>query len=451
MKKEFLLKNRLAESLYFETASKLPIIDYHNHLPIADLVENRKFDSLYSLWLECDPYKHRAMRMCGIEEEYITGNAFPYEKFRKWADILPHLVGNPLYHWSAMELSYVFGIDIPLNGDTCREIWDNVNSKLSDDAFSANGILKRFNVEYIAPCTCIADDLSPFENISDFAAPSLRGDDMVHPTNGFLHKLESLKNGVITDLDSYCSVLKKRIAEFDRAGCRFSDHAVDDGFVYFPDEDKANSAFSRILKGEDAGRQELDALSSVVLKRLGCVYSDFGWTMQLHIGALRKTSDRLRHIAGPAGGYAAISSTFDVRPLAIMLNDIERTGGLPKTLLFTLNPAYNAVMSVLSGSFSGESGNSLISQGPAWWWCDHIKGIKDVLENISTFGVLSEFIGMTTDSRSILSFVRHDYFRRVLCSWMAEKAVNGEFPDDIGLLGYIAENVCYKNAERCIR
>ena len=452
MTDKFLLNTPVAEQLYFNVASKLPIIDYHNHLSVRDISENRRFENIYTLWIECDPYKHRAMRILGIDEEYITGSKTPYEKFLKWASALPDLVGNPIYHWAEMELSTVFGIDKPLNPDTAPEIWNLANEKLAENGFCAGDILKKFNVEYIAPCSSVTDDLSVFLNINDFASPSLRGDDMVFPTCDFLMKLEEVSKSDIKNLDSYFSVLERRIVEFDKIGCKFSDHALDYGFAYCNDRPRAEKVFKDILNKKEISLSDSYALSSAVLLHLGTVYSGLGWTMQLHIGALRSTSDRLRKIAGPAGGYAAIGSTFDVSSVVSLINDIEKApSGLPKILLFTLNPADNAVMSVLSGSFSGGSAKTVISQGPAWWWCDHIYGIKEVLENISSFGVLSAFIGMTTDSRSILSFVRHDYFRRILCDFIGQKVKTGEFPNDIKLLERIVKKICYENAKECIK
>ncbi len=444
----FLLNTKLSEDLYYNTASKLPIIDYHNHLSVADIAENKRFESMYDLWLGSDPYKHRAMRICGIDEAYITGNASPYEKFEKWSGIVPKLIGNPLYHWTDMELKNVFGISTPLNRDTSKEIWDECNKKLKEDNFSASGLLRGFNVEYSAPCTSVADDISVFEGIKDTIVPSLRGDDITSPDKSFTDKLSSVTGADITDISSYIDALTKRIEEFDKIGCNFSDHAIDNGFFYCYNENIAEKAFSNVLKGQENSENDKLVLQSVLLMKLGVVYASFKWTLQLHIGALRFTSGRLRSIAGPAGGYAAISNTSDINSIVRLLNDIELAhGSLPKVIVFTLNPADNAAMSILSGSFSKSGTPAVVSQGPAWWWCDHIYGIKEVLENISTFGVLSTFAGMTTDSRSLLSFVRHDYFRRIVCGWMGEKVEKGEFPADIENLSSIVADICYFNAK----
>ena len=452
MKENYLLGSSLAEKLYRDYAENLPIIDYHNHLSVLDLSKNKKFEDIFSIWLKSDPYKHRAMRICGVPEKFITGDAAPKEKFLKWAEVLPRLVGNPLYIWSQAELKRAFDINEPLPPASADKIWDAANEKLTTrDDLRAATFVKSFKAEYVAPCYGIADDLTPFNQIADFAAPSLRGDDMVAPTPAFIRKLELSANAEIRDLDTYLFTIAKRLAALNDAGARFSDHALDDGFKYIDDESGAKRAFSLIIADKTPDERDFTALKSHVFKRLLNYYKILGWTTQLHIGALRKTSDRLRSVAGLAGGYAAIGTNFSASEFTQMLNDIELSGGLPKLILFTLNPMYNAAVSVLSGSFTGENGSALISQGPAWWWCDHVSGMKEVFENMGAYGVLNEFVGMTTDSRSILSFTRHDYFRRVLCDFIAEKVTRGEFPDDRETLKNLIENTCYKNARRLIK
>lgn len=343
----FLLADPIAEKLYRDCAADLPIIDYHNHLPVRDLISDRKYTDMCALWIDPDPYKHRAMRICGVPEKYITGDAEPFEKFEKWCEIFPALVGNPLFDWSLAELNRVFGIRQIPSAANCREIWDKANALLQEDG----------------------------------------------------------KNG---------------------------------------------ERFRAVLQGRTLSEGDKTALVCHLLRMLGGLYAGHGTVMQLHMGARRSTSDRLKNAAGPAGGYAAIGKSVDVQSVTAFLNDLEAAGGLPKTLLFSLNPADHAVLSALSGSFSRDGTAALVSEGPAWWWCDHIGGITAMLDACAGFSVLSTFIGMTTDSRSVLSFSRHDYFRRVLCMWIGEKVRRGILPEDCTLLRGTVEKICYTNAKRTV-
>jgi len=437
---QFLLKSELAVRLY-RAVRELPVIDMHDHLPVADLVRDRRYADLTELWVASDPYKHRAMRICGIPEKFITGKASPYEKFLAWSRCLPELAGNPLYDWSRLELLRVFGIDEPLSPATAEGIWVKTCALLKDPAYSARGLLKLFRVEYAFPCVGLSDDLAGFSQVPGLA-PSLRGDDLAGLTHPVLKEAGSL-----ADLRTK---LAARLNEFHACGCRFADHALDDGFRLVPDDGRNEERFARFRLGQLADADRF-ALASQILRILGNLYARLGWTLQLHIGALRRTSSRLRAAAGPAGGYAAIGSAFDAKELAGFLDELERgEGGLPRVILYTLDPADHAALAVLSGSFPGDGVRGKVALGPAWWYCDHIHGMRDALENIASFGVLSVFPGMTTDSRSPLSFVRHEYFRRVFCNWLAEKASRDEMPQDFETLKSLAEKVCYHNAKALI-
>ena len=440
LSEHFLLKSELAVRLY-GAVRDLPVIDPHDHLAVTDLVRDRRYADLTELWVGSDPYKHRAMRICGIPEKYITGEASAYEKFLAWSRCLPELAGNPLYDWSRLELLRVFGIEEDLKPSTAEAIWNKTCALLKEPAYSARGLLKLFRVEYAFPCVGLSDDLAGFGQVPGLA-PSLRGDDLVGLTHPILKEAVSL-----ADLRAK---LAARLREFHACGCRFSDHALDDGFRLVPDDGRSEERFAQFRQGRLPDAERF-ALASHILRILGSLYAQLGWTLQLHIGALRKTSSRLRAAAGPAGGYAAIGSGFDAKELAGFLDELERgESGLPRVILYTLDPADHALLAVLSGSFAGDGVRGKVALGPAWWYCDHIHGMRDALENIAAFGVLSVFPGMTTDSRSLLSFVRHEYFRRVFCNWLAEKAARDEMPSDFETLKSLAEKVCYHNAKALI-
>ena len=445
MNPDFLLDSALARSLYHTFAAGLPVIDYHNHLKPADLVSDRKYDNITQLWISADPYKHRAMRILGVEERRITGDADDYEKFEAWYESLPRLIGNPLFDWSRMELSRVMGVELLPFGD-CKTVWDRLNEAVRET--SAKKLLESFNVEYSAPCTALCDDLTVFAH-DDALAPTLRGDDLLLPTKALLERLRVLTGITIRTPEDYLAAVEKRLDAFRAVGCRFSDHGLDNGFAYAVDDGRNASRFARLAAGEELDRAERLQLSSFILTQLASGYARHGFTMQIHIGAQRKTSTRLRTLAGAAGGYAAVGNTSDVSSLAAFLDAVESLpAGLPQVLLFPLNPADNAVMATLSGSFSRDGVEALVSQGPAWWWCDHYEGMVQMLSTFACHSVLSSFVGMTTDSRSLLSFVRHDYFRRVLCRWMAQMVESGRMPDDEGLLGDTIRRICYENAKK---
>ena len=439
-----LLQTELSRKLYQETAKDLPLIDYHNHLSVKELAEDRRYGDIAEGWLLNDPYKHRAMRICGVDEHYITGNASNEEKFHMWCQTLPRLIGGPLYDWSRDEMEQIFGIRTPLNGDNASRLWAEANEKIASPEFSARGIFRQFNVEYSSPIAALTDDLSGFAALS-VLAPSLRGDNLLLPGKQLLQELEDATGRKIRSCADYESAISLRLDTMHHAGCRFSDHSLDRSFRYTPKSEAGAFRTSDIADHDKWDAASRQAFSSHMLRFLAGEYAKRGWTMQLHLGAQRFTSTRLRILSGATGGYAGIGSPLDIQMLVSLLDDIEQSeSGLPRMILYPLNPGDNATISILSGSFIG------VTQGPAWWWCDHLQGMRDMLETFSTFSVLSTFVGMNTDSRSFLSLLRHDYFRRTFCRWIADKAQQGDIPEDYDALRMVTEAVCYSNAKKMI-
>ena len=444
MKSDFLLTAPLARRLYHQYAEGLPVIDYHNHLSLAQLQPEYRFENISQLWINTDPYKHRVMRILGVQERLITGDSTDYEKFCVWYQSLPRLIGNPLFDWSVMEIQTVFDYALVPFGDP-EKIWNTLNEKLKN--MTAQDILGKFHIAYSAPCAALDWDLTEFQPEKGIS-PSLRGDDLLMPKPEYIRKLGDMTGTTVHSLEDYLSAIRIRLDAFRDAGCRFTDHALDNGFTYIPDDGKNEQRFEALLQGQTLENEDKVCLSSAVLTLLAGEYARCGFTLQLHIGAQRTTSTRLRELAGPAGGYAAMGSTADLQSLTVFLDTVEKLPhGLPQILLFTLNPADNAVFATLSGSYSKDGCQALVSQGPAWWWCDHYQGMEQMLDTFASHSVLSTFVGMTTDSRSLLSFVRHDYFRRVLCQWIATKVAQGRLPEDETLLADLIKKVCYENAK----
>ncbi len=425
---DFLLLNDYGKKLYHDVAAALPIIDPHNHIDIASLANNKSFENLYQLWVQHDPYKHRAMRIYGIAEEFITGSKTDYEKFLAWVTCFPHTAGNPLFHWCCMELKTLFGIEEILSPVTAQQIWETANELLKQEKFTALNIVKSFEVEML----CTSDDLTDtLEHHIALAKqqkgiaclPSLRGDSIInfnqHSFFTWLEKLQTSTSVNVVDLSSYKAAINNRLDFFDEAGCLLSDHSLDSGFSYTScNTSSANELFQNVLNKEILNEEQNTSLQSYLLYFLGKEYAKRKWKMQLHIGAYRYTSSVLRNKVGPAGGYACIGNTCNVRSLCVFLDDLDKESALPKTILYTLNPADNAVFASITGSYAQDGVQGKIQFGPAWWYNDHYEGIIQQLLALSSYGLLSTSIGMTTDSRSIVSFIRHDYYRRILCNFL---------------------------------
>jgi glucuronate isomerase len=460
MTDNFLLQNKIAERLYHEVAGNLPVIDYHNHLKPGNLAENKLHDNIAGLWLINDQYKHRAMRINGIPEQYITGNASDKEKFMKWCGTFPNTIGNPLYHWSMMEMKKFFGIQQPLTPHNAGSIWDECNKKIQDEQLGEMDILSRWNVEIL----CTSDDL--LENITQHAKasqnkfgitvkPSLRGDSILNVENdnfmSWLNDLSAKSNIPVNNLDDYLSAVKNRLDDFDNKGCKVSDHAIDAGFEFVdPQHINPEKIFAKKINGQSINKHELAQIQSWLLQFLSIEYTKRNWFMQLHIGAQRFTSSRLRALAGSAGGYACIGKSIDMENLCFMLDTFENNNGLPKTILFNLNPSDNQMLASVTGSFAQNNVPGKIQFGPAWWYNDHWDGIEKQFVTLANFSLLNRFIGMTTDSRSVLSFSRHEYFRRVICNIIGKWVGKGYLPDDFSILSELIRNISYQNSKNWI-
>lgn len=456
---DFLLGSQIASHLWHEVAAPLPIVDYHCHLDPRDLATDRRFENIARLWVTGDPYKHRAMRIAGVPERVITGDASDREKFNAWAATVPHTLGNPLHHWTALELKRYFDIDEPLTAASADRIWSVANARLAEPGFTARGLLAKCGVACVCTSDRLLDDLSAHTAIAREDGnlrvwPSLRADDVVAfeapEFAAWVRQLGLATDISISDYDAFRTAVSRRLDVFGQAHCKLSDHGLDD-FHYVPTSDAdAAALFARRLAGESLSPSEAVQLRSGVLRFLGGEYARRGWIMQLHLGAQRRTSSRLRRLVGPAGGYAAIGPGTDVPSLVAWLDELECAGALPRTILYPLNPADFAPFAVLAGSFVEDGVRSKIQLGPAWWFNDHAHGMRAQLDAVANYGLLSTFIGMTTDSRSLLSMVRHEYFRRIFCDWLGAQVEAGALPDDPAALAALVLAVCHGNAQRAL-
>ena len=454
---DFLLTTTTARNLFHDIAKALPIIDYHCHIDPASLAGDHRFSDVAALWVASDPYKHRAMRINGVPEAEITGPADGQTKFRRWAETLERCVGNPLYHWSHLELARFFGFTDLLGGHNWQQAWDHCQKVVAQPNFNSRLLLTTVNAEKVVTSDLVNDNLSVHAKLASVSPeawqvqPSLRGDDIVgvdKPEFGaFVRNLAPTSGHEVTSLGQFLVALDTRLAYFHAHHCRVADHSLD-LLAFAPcQQSTAEGLFDQLLAGKSLEASAAVQLKSFLLLWLGQRYAERGWILALHLGAHRATSSRLRGLVGPAGGYAGIGNTVSVTALVGLLDALERAGGLPKTLLFTLNPADNAVLATLTGSFAQDGVVGKVQFGPAWWYNDHKKGMTEHLEMLSAHGLLERFVGMTTDSRSLLSLTRHEYFRRVFCDWVGTRVETGEFPQSEVLLKRLVEAVCYRNAK----
>jgi len=452
----FLLETEFAQELYHEYAKDLPIIDYHNHLPPNEIAANRSFENMTKLWLEGDHYKWRAMRGLGIAEKYITGDSSDEEKFDKWASTVPYTLRNPLYHWSHLELQRYFGIEEILNPTTSSAIYNQCNELLKKPEFSTQGLLKSMNVEVICTTDDPLDDLSHHQKISNSefetrVLPTFRPDRIIDiDKKDFVDYMENLSKITaikIFNLESLLTAAKSRVDYFHENGCRLSDHGLPHAYGYDFDEKEADTILKNRLAEKTITEEEILKFKSAILFYLGTFYAEKKWTMQLHLGPLRDTNKTLLEKIGINAGVDSIGDFQHAIHLANFLNRLNEKGSLPKTILYNSNPADNEVFATMAGNFSEDGIKGKVQFGAAWWFLDQKEGITKQINSLSNMGLLSSSLGMLTDSRSFLSFPRHEYYRRILCNIFGNDIKNGELPNDIKWIGKIVQDICYNNAK----
>ncbi len=454
--KDFLLQTETAKILYHDSASDQPIIDYHCHLLPADIDSDKNFANLTKIWLDGDHYKWRAMRTFGIDEKYITGDAPDKEKFLKWAETVPYTVRNPLYHWTHMELKNYFGIDKLLSPRTAEEIYDQCTKDLQKTDFSTKSILKRMNVKVVCTTDDPVDSLSHHQNIKKDpfgvkVLPAFRPDKVYafndpEKYNSYIDQLSDVSDIEIKTLTDLYEALHKRISYFHENGCKLADHGLEKIFHANLSSSELRDSFIQVRKGNKLSVYQKHGLTYAILIELGKMYENKNWVQQYHLGALRNTNERMLDELGPDTGFDSIGDFSQSRNLSRFLNQLDSTNQLAKTILYNLNPADNEVMAAMIGNYNDGSVKGKMQYGSAWWFLDQKDGMEKQLNALSNLGLLSCFVGMLTDSRSFLSYPRHEYFRRILCNLIGADVENGELPNDPELLGGIVEDICYNNA-----
>lgn len=453
----FLLHNQTAVTLFNTFAKDMPIIDYHCHLNPQEIYENKQFRNITEAWLDGDHYKWRLMRANGVDEEFITGDGDDYEKFLAWARTIPKAIGNPLYHWTHLELQRFFGITEVLNEKNAPRIWEKANALLEQDGFRARDFILKSNVEVICTTDDPVDTLEYHQKIKedeDFPVkvlPSFRPDKGLDINGdhflGWIEKLQEVSGVKITTYDDLLQALKERIDFFHSLGGRVSDHGLNTVVYEEATKDEVDTIFAKALAGEKVTEIEEKKYKTYTLIFLGQEYAEKNWVMQLHMNVLRNTNTRMFQKLGPDAGFDSIGDDKIAVPLMKFLDALDKTEQLPKTILYSLNPTDNYIIGTMIGNFQGGGIPGKIQFGTAWWFNDQIDGMRDQMKTLANVGLFGQFIGMLTDSRSFLSFTRHEYFRRILCDIIGEWVEKGEYPRDMDALGEIVRGICYENAK----
>ena len=454
----FLLSCAAARQLYEEYACDEPILDFHSHLPAQEIAQDRRFQDLSEIWLEGDHYKWRAMRANGVAERYCTGDAAPLEKFLAWAKTVPHTVGNPLYQWTHLELKRYFGIDALLTESNARSVWERANQLLPGEDLSARGILHKFRVQAACTTDDPCDDLASHQLINSTEPglrmyPTFRPDQALQVNDpprfkAWIERLEAVSNLDINSFAVMLDALKRRHEAFHACGGRLSDHGLEHCYANPCPEPRAAQIFDKARAFQAATPDEYAQFASFLMLFFGRLDAEKGWTKQLHLGALRNVSTGQLGRLGANTGFDSIGDWPQAQPLCAYLDLLQRENALPKMVLYNLNPADNYTFATAAVSFQDSPIPGKIQFGSGWWFLDQKEGIESQLAALSNTGLLSRFIGMVTDSRSFMSFPRHEYFRRVLCNWLGREVESGELPNDMELIGGVVRNICYENARQ---
>ncbi|MDR0136654.1 glucuronate isomerase [Metabacillus idriensis] len=457
MDDDFLLDYESSKILYHEYAKDMPIYDYHCHLSPEEISGDKQFRNLTEIWLNGDHYKWRAMRANGISEELITGSANDKEKFDAWAKTMPSCIGNPLYHWTHLELKRYFNIDLPLSEKTGDEIWERCNQLLQQKDFSAREIIKKSNVHVICTTDDPADSLAYHkeiqenESIETAVLPAFRPDKGIEiAQHGFKEYVETLSKAANIEITSYQDLLETfehRVAYFHEAGCRVSDHGFEHLFYEEAALSEVSAIFDKAIHGHSITISEENKYKTFTLIHLGKLYHAHGWVMQLHIGATRNNNTKMFKKIGPDAGFDSMNDFDLAKPLNQFLNHLDKENELPKTILYNLNPAHNPIIASAAGNFQNAEARGKVQFGTGWWFNDQKEGMIRQMTDLASIGLLSNFVGMVTDSRSFLSYTRHEYFRRILCNVIGGWVHKGEAPVDYELLGQMVQDICYNNAK----
>jgi glucuronate isomerase len=456
MDQDFLLNSDTAKTLYHDYAAKMPVLDYHCHINPREIAEDRQFENITQVWLGGDHYKWRLMRSCGVDEFYITGGASDKEKFFKWAECLGKAIGNPLYHWSHLELQRYFGYNGALSAKTAEEVWELCNKKLAEPSMSVRNLIRQSNVTLICTTDDPVDSLEWHKRIAEDSTfdvkvlPAWRPDKAMNiekpDYTDYLGKLSAASGVSIAGFEDLKKALSNRMDFFASMGCSVSDHALE-YVMYAPATDaEIEAIFAKRLSGSAVSREEELQFKTAFMLFVGSEYNKRDWAMQLHYGCKRDNNTTMYNKLGPDTGYDCINNYAPSMQTADFLNAMNEAGGLPRTILYSLNPNDNQAIGTILGCFQDSTAVAKIQHGAAWWFNDHKTGMQDQMVSLANLGNLSGFVGMLTDSRSFLSYTRHEYFRRILCNLLGEWVENGEFPQDYDILGEIVQDICYRNA-----
>lgn len=456
MDKDFLLYNKQALVLYNEYAKDQPIIDYHCHLNPKDIAEDSQFDNLTQAWLYGDHYKWRAMRTNGIAEEFCTGNASDLDKFLKWAQTVPNTLRNPLFHWTHIELQRYFGITKLLNPETAAEIYLEVSAKLRTKEFSVRNLLRKMNVELVCTTDDPIDTLEHHQKIKKDGfeikvIPAWRPDKAMSienaiDYNNYITKLEEASGVNISQFGDLFAALGLRHDYFHQNGCRLSDHGLDTFYAEKFNDSEIRMIFDKVRGGKDPNADQIRKFKSAMLYHFAVIDQEAGWVQQFHVGAMRNINTAMYNKIGADTGFDSLGDLPVAQSMSLFLDSLNKKNKLAKTILYNLNPAQNEVYATMTSNFQDGSAPGKIQWGAAWWFLDQKSGIERHLDALSSLGLLSRFVGMLTDSRSFLSFPRHEYFRRILCNILGNEMAKGELPDDVEMIGQMVANICYQNA-----